>query len=410
MQWIYGIIIRLYYFSILVVSPFHSKAKAWLIGRKNLQERLRNAIQGQKNLIWIHCSSLGEFEQGRPVIEEYRRRNSDQKILLTFFSPSGYEIRKNYQGADWIFYMPLDIRSNVKWFLEIVQPQKVIFVKYEFWYNFLNALKQKNIPVYLISAVFRKEQLFFKWYGGWYRKILGFFTHIFIQNENSFDLLKSINVHPISIAGDTRFDRVYEIAENGKEIPEAVIFSKGSKIIVGGSTWPEDEEILIPFINKQITGVKFIIAQHEISENRLSKFEKSIESKVVRFSKATASELENAQVLLIDNIGMLSSLYKYGKIAYIGGGFGKGIHNILEAAVYGLPVFFGPNYQKFAEANELISQKGAFSITDYKEFSERITLLLNDTEYYKRTSLISKNYVVDRTGATQKIFSVLDSN
>ena len=239
--------------------------------------------------------------------------------------------------------------------------------------------------------------------------MLGFFIHIFVQNENSLDLLKSINVHHVSVTGDTRFDRVYEIAEKGKEIPEAALFSKDSNVIVGGSTWPEDEAILIPFINKQLPGIKFIIAQHEISENRLSKFEKSIEGKIVRFSKATDQELENAKVLLIDNIGMLSSLYKYGKIAFIGGGFGKGIHNILEAAVYGLPVFFGPNYKKFAEANELIFQKGAFSISDFKDFSEQISHLLNDKEYFQKTSHISKNYVIDRTGATKKIFSVLEN-
>ncbi len=407
MQFIYCILIRLYYLTILIVSPFNIKAKAWLKGRKNLFEKLKIAVNGQTNVVWFHCASLGEFEQGRPVIEAYRKQNPEHKILLTFFSPSGYEIRKNYDGANWIFYLPLDTKANAREFLAIVNPIKVIFVKYEFWQNFLKALHKNKVPVYLISAIFRKDQLFFKWYGSWYRKLLNYFTHIFVQNEESFSLLNSIKVKHISVVGDTRFDRVSDIATNSKTIPEAVAFSEGNRVIVVGSAWPQDEEILIPYINKSPTDIKFIIAPHEISESALTQTEKSILVPVVRFSKALEADLKNARVLLIDNVGMLSSLYKYGKIAYIGGGFGKGIHNILEAAVFGLPVFFGTNYFKFSEAVDLISEKGAFSVNSYNELEKQFTVLFENDIYFQKTSNVSKKFVENRLGATHKIMEVI---
>lgn len=407
MQFFYCILIRLYYLTILIVSPFNIKAKLWLKGRKNLFEKLKIALNGQSNIVWFHCASLGEFEQGRPVIEAYRVISPEHKILLTFFSPSGYEIRKNYNGANWIFYLPLDTKANAREFLNIVKPIKVIFVKYEFWQNFLKEINRNKVPVYLISAIFRKDQLFFKWYGGWYRKLLNYFTHIFLQNEESYSLLNSINIKHISIAGDTRFDRVYEIANNAKVIKEAVEFSAGHKIVVIGSAWPQDEEILIPFINKSSEQIKFIIAPHEISESALTKTEKNILVPVVRFSNVSKSDLKAARVLIIDNVGMLSSLYKYGKIAYVGGGFGKGIHNILEAAVYGLPVIFGTNYQKFSEAVELISEKGAFSINSFNELEKCFNELFENDIYCHNTSNISKKFVENRVGATRKIMEVI---
>lgn len=407
MQFLYCILIRLYYLTILIVSPFNTKANAWIKGRKNLFQLLKNSIEGQGNVVWFHCASLGEFEQGRPVIEAYRIHNPDHKILLTFFSPSGYEIRKKYNGADWVFYLPLDTMSNVIRFLDIVKPCKVIFVKYEFWQNFLKELSKNNIPIYLISAIFRKEQLFFKWYGGWYKKLLDYFTHIFVQNEESFNLLNSINIKHTSVAGDTRFDRVYEIASNAKLIKEASVFSEGHKIIIVGSAWPKDEEILVPYINKSSSEIKFIIAPHEISESSLIKTEERILIPVVRFSKASESDLKTARVLLVDNVGMLSSLYKYGNIAYIGGGFGKGIHNILEAAVFGLPVLFGTNYQKFSEAVDLIKEKGAFRINSYSELEQHFNKLFNDNSYCQKTSNISKRFVENRIGATEKIMEVI---
>lgn len=403
MQFVYNILIRIYYLLIVFVSPFNVKAKAWISGRKNLFEKLKNAVGENLNIIWFHCASLGEFEQGRPVIEAYRKINPTHKILLTFFSPSGYEIRKNYSGVDWVFYLPLDTKNNVKRFLNIVKPQKVVFVKYEFWCNYLNQLNKNNVPVYLVSAIFRKQQMFFKWYGGWYRKILKCFTHIFVQNYESLLLLKSINVNNVTIAGDTRFDRVYEISTNCKAIPEASEFSDGNKVVVIGSAWQQDEEVLIPFINKSPQNVKFIIAPHEIKESGLSRLEKNITIPTVRFSQAKQSNLKTARVLIIDNIGMLSSLYKYGNISYIGGGFGKGIHNILEAAVFGLPVVIGPNYKKFSEAVDLISEKGAFCINNIKELEQQFNTLLQNETFYFQSSKIAKTFVENRVGATEKI-------
>ena len=410
MQWVYNFIIKFYYFTIVCASPFNLKAKVWLEGRKNLIEKLKIAIGKNSNIIWFHCASLGEFEQGRPVIEAYRKIEPNHKTLLTFFSPSGYDIRKNYNGADWVFYLPLDTNKNVKQFLNIVKPQKVVFVKYEFWYNFLNQLHKNNVPVYLISAIFRKEQMFFKWYGSWYRKILKIFTHIFVQNEESEILLKSINVNNVTIAGDTRFDRVYEIATNCKNISEVQEFSDGYRIIVIGSAWQQDEDVLIPFINKAPQNIKFIIAPHEIKESGLCRLEKNITIPIVRFSQAKQSNLKIAKVLVIDNVGMLSSLYKYGNIAYIGGGFGKGIHNILEAAVFGLPVVFGANYKKFSEAVNLISEKGAFCINNDKELEHQFNELLENETFYNNASNIAKTFVKNRIGATKKILENIVGN
>lgn len=410
MQLVYSLIIKIYCFTILCVSPFNVKAKAWLEGRKNLLEKLKIAIGKNSNIIWFHCASLGEFEQGRPVIEEYRKTNKNCKILLTFFSPSGYEIRKNFNGADWVYYLPLDIKRNVKQFLNIVKPQKVIFVKYEFWFNYLNQLKKNNIPVYLISAIFRKEQIFFKWYGGWYRNILNFFTEIFVQNEESKLLLNAINVNNVTVAGDTRFDRVSEIATNRKEIPVINEFADGCKVIVVGSSWAQDEELIITYINKTNNNIKYIIAPHEIKEYNLDKIEKALSFSSDRFSSARAANLKTIKVLIIDNVGMLSSIYSYGNVAYIGGGFGKGIHNILEAAVYGLPVVFGPNYNKFSEAVNLIDENGAFAINNFIDIETIFNKLLNDEEFYNQTSKIAKTFVESRVGATKKIMDKINEN
>ncbi len=407
MQLLYGVIVRLYYFLILISSPFNLKAKQWITGRRNLFKLLKEAIADQKNIIWFHCSSLGEFEQGRPVMEEYRKQNPEQKILLTFFSPSGYEVRKNYAGADWVFYMPLDVRQYVRKFLNIVNPDKVIFVKYEFWYHFLHEINKRNIPVYLISANFRRDQLFFKSYGNWYRRMLNYFTFIFVQNIESETLLKSIGINSVTVSGDTRFDRVSDIAGHARNIPEAEVFSGNSKVLVAGSTWPQDEELLVPFINKSPGNIKLIVAQHEISESGLSRLERMLQVKSVRFSRADDTNLISAKVLIIDNVGMLSFLYKYGSVAYIGGGFGKGIHNILEAAVFGQPVLFGPNYQKFSEAVELISAKGAFTFSDYGQLDEILNQFFSNVEKLNSASAISKHFVEERVGATGRIMKVI---
>lgn len=387
----------------MVSSFFSNKAKLWISGRKNLLKTLKESIGTEKEITWFHCASLGEFEQGRPVIEEYKRRFPDKKILLTFFSPSGYEIRKNYSGADWIFYLPLDTKSNVRSFLNIVNPEKVIFVKYEFWYNYLRELYVRKVPVFLISANFRKDQLFFKSYGGWYRNILKCFTHLFVQNDESKELLGSIGVKNVTVAGDTRFDRVYSIAIQSKVITEAEIFSEGSKTLIAGSVWPKDEEFLTQYINQANENIKFIIAQHEISESGIDGLEKLLKVKSVRYSKANKENLIESRVLIIDNVGMLSTLYKYGKVAYIGGGFGKGIHNTLEAAVFGQPVIFGPNYLKFSEAVDLINEKGAFTFSSYPQMAEILNQFFDQEEYLIETSDITRRFVKARIGATEKI-------
>lgn len=358
----------------------------------------------------MHCASLGEFEQGRPVLEKLKSQNPNSKFLLTFFSPSGYEIRKDYKGADWVFYLPMDGPQNAKRFLQIVNPSLVIFVKYEFWYYYLKTIKQQNIPFLLVSALFRENAGFFKWYGGLQRKMLSFFTHLFVQNESSKKLLDSIGfVNNCTVAGDTRFDRVIEIAENGTAIADIENFIGNNKSIVAGSTWPEDEEILKQTSDAiSNSSLKLIIAPHEINREHITNLQKLFPGSIL------FSELKNyknqsitGNILIIDNIGMLSRLYKYAYIAYIGGGFGKGIHNTLEAAVYGKPVLFGPEYQKFNEAVELIQTGGAFSISNTRDCITIIQKLLQSEKEYLKSCYSAKEYVYSNKGATDKILSYI---
>lgn len=403
MKLLYNITIYLYIFYIRVGSLFNAKAKLMIAGRKNIFESIKSQISSleSNNLVWFHCASLGEFEQGRPLMEKYKIQQPDVKILLTFFSPSGYEIRKNYAGADCIFYLPIDTPSNAKKFIEVVKPQKVFFVKYEFWFNYLNELKNRNIPTYLVSGIFRENHHFFNSTGGWFRKQLIAFTHFFLQDEKSVELLNSIGYTNATLCGDTRFDRVLEVAKNAKQIDLVKQFVGNHKTIIVGSSWLEDEKIVQSL---KLESLKLIIAPHEIDEKRLSSIEAQFLGKTLRYSKANENNVEEAEVLIIDNIGMLSSLYQYGSIAFIGGGFGKGIHNILEAATFGLPVIFGPNYHKFAEAKELIKLGGAFAINDVSEF-EKTMSLLSDEQVLKTASQISKMYVQGRVGATDKILA-----
>lgn len=404
----YGILVR-------IASLTNSKAKLWVTGRKNLFQSLETAIKkDSKPIAWFHCASLGEFEQGRPLIERIRKEHPEFRILLTFFSPSGYEVRKNYTGADIITYMPLDTKSNARRFLDIVNPKLVVFVKYEFWLNHLEEISKRNIPHYLISAIFRDDQIFFKGHGGIFRYALKNYTHIFTQNEESLKLVNNIGIENASVAGDTRFDRVSEIAAGAKEISVAASFSNNANVIVAGSTWKADEDHLFPAMKKHFSaGWKMIIAPHEISEVRISSIEISLgieRSKIVRFSKANAESIGNAQVLIIDNIGMLSSLYRYGSIAYIGGGFGKSIHNTLEAAVYGIPVVFGPMYQKFNEALGLIACKGGFGVHSPRELQSIIDDLLSNKSRRTSAGKLAGAYVKSNTGATEKILALLQFN
>jgi 3-deoxy-D-manno-octulosonic-acid transferase len=403
---------------IRIASPFNSKARLWIRGRKNLFVNLENQFRNNTaKVAWFHCASLGEFEQGRPLMESFRKRNPDYKILLTFFSPSGYEIRKNYAGADFVFYLPLDKKSNAKRFVEIVKPDVIYFVKYEFWLNFLSEFRKKNIPHFLVSAIFREDQIFFKSRGSIFRGALKGFSFIFAQEKNSVELLNSIGISSVEIAGDTRFDRVGEIAANAKEIPVAKLFSGNEKnVIVAGSTWPADEEKLFPAISEALkANWKLIIAPHELGEDHLKSIESGLitsgipENNIIRFSKADEVVISNAKVLIIDNIGMLSSLYAYGRIAYIGGGFGKSIHNVLEPAVFGMPVIFGPKFEKFNEAKQLIEIGAGFGVNNESELKKIMDRILADENLLKDLSSKAYGFVQKNRGATEKILGKTES-
>lgn len=414
MKFLYDISIFLYKFGINIASLFNTKAKLFVQGRKNLLENIALHLKGSSSIIWLHCSSVGEFEQARPVIEWIKANRPQYKILLTFFSPSGYELRKNYDLVDWVFYMPIDTPRNAKNFIDLVVPQMAIFVKYEFWYNHLNELRKRNIDTYIISSIFRPKQIFFKWYGGFFRSILKCFTILFVQDSTSTNLLQSIGLtNNVIECGDTRFDRVHKIVSNSKEIPIVEEFAKGNFVIVGGSTWGPDEEIIASNI-KNFSKVKLILVPHEISKERLHSIDETFASyKILRYSQlalrkndaSVKKDLESANVLVIDTIGLLSSIYKYGHCAYIGGGFGVGIHNILEAATYGIPVIFGPNYHKFKEAIDLLNIHGAYSIKCSSEFYEVFKDLVSDKNILLLKGDICRKYVESHLGATSIITS-----
>ena len=407
---IYGIAIRFYGFGICIASLFNKKARQWITGRKGQWEKISINLAKQENTVWFHCSSLGEFEQGRPVIEKYKKHNPNAFILLTFFSPSGYEIRKNYENADLILYLPLDIKKNVTKFLDLIKPQFTVFVKYEFWYNYLHQLWLRNIPLFLISADFREDQWFFKSYGRSFRKMLGYFSHIFVQNEQSLIILNRHSVENATIAGDTRIDRVYQISKEVKGNSVIEKFKNQKKLIVAGSTWKQDEEILVKYINESGNNLKWIIAPHEIKKENILRIQKSITRPSVKYSTYKEKQDSNAEVLIIDNIGMLSSLYRYGNIAYIGGGFGKGIHNILEPATFGVPVIFGPNYKKFREACELKEQGGAIPVNNFSDLEKILNELTHKDEVRKKAGNISKQYIRKNLGSAQLIVDKLLNN
>jgi 3-deoxy-D-manno-octulosonic-acid transferase len=415
MRFLYSVGIFFYSLGIRIAAIGNQKARLWVSGRKNLFRNVHDALsKDARPVIWFHCASLGEFEQGRPLIESIRVQHPQYKILLTFFSPSGYEVRKNYAGADVVTYMPVDTKSNAKRFIEIVNPKFAVFVKYEFWLNHLAEVRKRNIPHYLISAIFRDDQIFFRSHGNIFREALKGYTHIFTQDKNSISLLEKIDVKNVSLAGDTRFDRVAEIASNAKEIPLAAAVASTGKVLVAGSTWKDDEDILFPILEKHFrNGWKLIIAPHEISESRIQAIESAIkalgvsEDHTVRFSKGAAHTPGDIHALIIDNIGNLSSLYKYGTVAYVGGGFGKSIHNTLEAAVYGIPVVFGPKHQKFNEALGLIKCKGGFGVHSPDELGSVINSLLTDETRRAEAGRNAGTYVKENLGATDKILSVI---
>lgn len=403
----YNLSIRLYVLLVRIAALFNPKAKQWVVGRKNLFVKLEEAVKGEENVVWFHSASLGEFEQGRPVIESFKEKYPQYKVMLTFFSPSGYEVRKNYEGADFIFYLPPDFARNAKRFMDIVQPKMAFFIKYEFWHHYLKELKKRNVPTYIFSTIFRPDQLFFKSYGGFHRKMLTAFTHLFVQNQESVDLLNNIGFTNATLTGDTRFDRVYTIATGSKTLPQVEGFSQGREVLIAGSTWPRDEEHIIKYLNETENSYKYIIAAHEVDEDHINNITSKIQKTWVRYTKATKEEIDAAEVLVIDCIGVLSSLYRYGTVSYIGGGFGRGIHNTLEAATFGLPVIFGPNYHKFQEAKDLIEIGASKSYDQYSELKGLLDLFYKNSEERKAAGQKSKNYVDKMRGASDKILSII---
>jgi len=466
---IYDLIIRIYGVAIMAASLFIEKARLWVQGRKRLFKTIESAVGGQRSavssrrsavggqqsavggqrsavggqrsavvgqqsietirkstidnrqsaIIWFHCASLGEFEQGRPVIEAFRQEHPEWKIVLTFFSPSGYEIRKTYKGADYIFYLPLDTPWNAKKFIQMVRPSLVVFVKYEFWFRYLDELYKEKIPVYVISAIFRPDQHFFKWYGGWALNQLKKVTGFFVQDVASAELLRANGVEQVVVSGDTRFDRVAAIAENVKPFPLVEKFAGNSPVFLAGSTWPADEVLIMRLIGALGDKIKFIIAPHEVGAEKVALLRSVVsgkrsvvsnqqsEIKALLFSELNNDNAESAYILIIDGIGYLSHLYQYATIAYIGGGFGVGIHNILEAATFGKPVIFGPKYEKFREAVDLIEAGGAFSIYNAQQLNSRTIELLEDKEFLQHCSEICSSFIQRKKGATEIILSTI---
>lgn len=404
MTLLYKFAVQIYNLIIWFAAPFNGKARLYVSGRRKWLLKLKRQIDSGSRYIWVHCASLGEFEQGRPVIEAIRQQYPEYKIILTFFSPSGYEIRKKYPFADIVSYLPPDTRRNARLFINTVKPVKAMFVKYEFWYHYITELQRRSVPLYLISGIFRKNQVFFSkmpW-GKWFRSMLPGFTHFFVQDETSVKLLNSIGIEKCTISGDTRFDRVADIAKSAKDIPIVDKFIGNKPCIVAGSTWKPDEELLAGFINHN-QHVKWIIAPHEVTPENVRKLEKLLKKQTVRLSLADPMEVHHYDVIIVDSIGLLSSLYRYGKIAYIGGGFGKGIHNILEAATFGLPVVFGPHFKKFREACDLVDRGAAFPVHNQLDLEEALTKLLSDSSFLDEASGISKAYVKNNRGATNII-------
>lgn len=405
MLFLYNLIILILRGLVRVGSLFDQKLQAFVSGRKDIFRKLIESFRGQTKLvIWIHTASLGEFEQARPIIERLKSDFPNHSILLTFFSPSGYEVRKNYAMADFVFYLPWDTAKNAQRFIEITKPTLAIFIKYEFWFHYSRELKKNDIPLISASAIFRKDQLFFKSYGSFYRSILTNFNYFFVQNDESERLLKAIGISNCTKAGDTRFDRVNQLVKSNNEIELVKKFKSNEKVMVVGSCWPEDLDVLLPFINENYHFLKFILAPHEISESFISEIQQAINTDTVRYSQA-GEDVDRYSVLIIDNIGMLGKLYKYGEFAFVGGAYGKGLHNILEAACYGIPVFFGnKNYEKFQEAVDLINRGGAFDVSDYRDLKSKYEMI-NIPQNFLLACEVTKQYVEENLGATEKIIS-----
>ncbi len=419
----YNFIIFCYSCGVAIASLFNEKVRKMWRGEREAVRTLKEKVDPQAQYVWFHAASLGEFEQGRPLMERLRRDHPEYKILLTFFSPSGYEVRKNYEGADIVCYLPLDTVGNARRFLRAVRPVMAFFIKYEFWYNYLHILKHRGVPVYSVSSIFRPNQVFFRWYGRQYGRVLKCFTHFFVQNEQSRELLGTLGIHNVDVVGDTRFDRVLQIKEAAKDLPviEQFISDNTSHstlhtphIFVAGSSWPPDEEIFLRYFNGRHPEWKLIIAPHVIDESHLQQINLHLKNrKVVRYTSVIGefpnniSDLRNADVLVVDCFGLLSSIYRYATVCYVGGGFGVGIHNVVEAAVWGKPVFFGPNNQRFMEAQELKECGGGIEITSYDDFARQMDQLAADPQALATRGQTAAECVSRRSGATDRIFSYL---
>lgn len=399
----YTIAIYLYALAVRLASLTNRKARLMIKGHRKTWRTLRDHAKERQHYVWFHAASLGEFEQGRPLMERLRSEHPEKRILLTFFSPSGYEVRKDYAGADLVCYLPFDTPLNARRFVRLVQPEKAFFIKYEFWHHYIDELHRAGVPVYSVSSIFRNDQIFFRPYGRGYARVLHHFNHFFVQNEASRRLLNSLGVTQVSVTGDTRFDRVIDIRNQAKSLPLAAALTGDSRTIVAGSTWPPDEEILIPYFNRH-PELKLIIAPHEVNEERLRSIEQRLKRPALRYSQATLESSAQADCLIIDGYGLLSSLYRYATLAYVGGGFGVGIHNVPEAAVYGVPVFFGPNNQRFREARDLINEGGSFEVTSADDFQAQADRLLADERALAKSGQASGDYIRRNSGATEAIF------
>ena len=399
---IYNLAMYILELGIKLAALFSDKPAKMVKGHREVFDLLKSKIDRNARYIWFHAASLGEFEQGRPLIERIRKEYPQYKILQTFFSPSGYEVRKNYDGADIVCYLPIDTPSNVKKFVDLVNPCMVFFVKYEFWQNYLNTLYKRGVPVYSVSSIFRPGQIFFRWYGKSYQRVLKTFAHLFVQNEESKTLLAGIGVNHTTVVGDTRFDRVLDICAAAKQLPLVQKFKGDALTFVAGSSWGPDEDIFIPYFNAH-PEMKLIIAPHVVSDGHLKEIESKLQRSCIRYTQATEENVGQADCLIIDCYGLLSSIYRYGEISYIGGGFGVGIHNVLEAAVYGIPVIFGPNNKKFREAQHLLANKGGFEIQGSEDFEQLMNKFLNDEAYLKESGKAAGDYVKGNAGAMEKI-------
>jgi 3-deoxy-D-manno-octulosonic-acid transferase len=385
-----------------VFALFNTKARLWVDGTKEWESKISGSIKPGDKSIWIHCASLGEFEQGRPVIEALKKERPELKIILTFFSPSGYEVRKKYDQADSVCYLPADTPLNAEKFIKLINPEFAILVKYEFWNNYISELYKQGIPLYLVSGIFRSGQHFFSWYGSFFRALLRKFDILFVQDQASLELLSGIGINNVQVTGDTRFDRVVQIAASARDIVQLDKFRGNEKMFLAGSSWKQDEEIIAQYINSHPSAMKWVFAPHEIHKENIDRLERLFRVKTIRYSKFMETD-SDARVLIIDNIGMLSSAYRYAYIAAIGGGFGKGIHNILEAACWGVPVMFGPRYGKFREAVELIKENGAVTFDSPDRFSDMLDKWLADEPFYLKSANAASFYVSKNKGATDQI-------